>query len=76
MEIVENRDRVKKFRERARELVAQMTLEEKVEQTVHYAPAVERLGLKAYNWWNVPLHKRTFSCALSSQMPGFRSFLC
>ena len=50
MEIVENRDRVKKFRERARELVAQMTLEEKVEQTVHYAPAVERLGLKAYNW--------------------------
>ncbi len=56
MEIVENRDRVKKFRERARELVAQMTLEEKVEQTVHYAPAVERLGLKAYNWWNEALH--------------------
>ena len=56
MEIAENRSRIKKFRERARELVAQMTLEEKVEQTVHYAPAVERLGVKAYNWWNEALH--------------------
>ena len=56
MEIAENRDKIRKFRERARELVAEMTLEEKVEQTVHYAPAIERLGVKAYNWWNEALH--------------------
>lgn len=56
MEITENREKLKGLRERARALVAQMTLEEKVEQTVNEAPAVERLGLKAYNWWNEALH--------------------
>ena len=45
MDIVENQGKIREYRERARELVAQMTLEEKVEQTVHEAPAVERLGL-------------------------------
>ena len=33
-----------------------MTLEEKVRQMVHAAPAIERLGVKAYNWWNEALH--------------------
>lgn len=33
-----------------------MTLEEKVFQTVHTAPGIERLGVKAYNWWNEALH--------------------
>lgn len=56
MEITENREKIQEFRERARQLVAQMTLEEKVEQTLHSAPAVERLGIKAYNWWNEALH--------------------
>ena len=56
MEIVENKGKIKEYRERARELVARMTLEEKVEQTVNQAPAVERLGIKAYNWWNEALH--------------------
>ena len=56
MEITENREKLQEFRERARALVAQMTLEEKVEQTVNEAPAVERLGIKAYNWWNEALH--------------------
>ncbi|MBD5459558.1 MAG: glycoside hydrolase family 3 protein [Lachnospiraceae bacterium] len=56
MEIAENREKNREYRERARALVAQMTLEEKVEQTVHNAPAVERLGIKAYNWWNEALH--------------------
>lgn len=45
-----------KFREKAAELVAQMTLEEKVSQTVFEAPAVERLGIPSYNWWNEALH--------------------
>lgn len=45
-----------KFRERAEKLTAQMTLEEKVSQTVYNAPAIERLGIPAYNWWNEALH--------------------
>ena len=38
-----------KFREKAAALVAQMTLEEKVSQTLYNAPAIERLGIPAYN---------------------------
>lgn len=45
-----------KFRKKAAALVAQMTLEEKVGQTLYNAPAVERLGIPAYNWWNEALH--------------------
>ncbi len=33
-----------------------MTLQEKVHQMIHAAPAIERLGVKAYNWWNEALH--------------------
>ena len=44
------------FFERARELVAQMTLDEKMEQMRYEAPAIERLGVPAYNWWNECLH--------------------
>ncbi|MED9905055.1 MAG: glycoside hydrolase family 3 C-terminal domain-containing protein [Lachnospiraceae bacterium] len=56
MDIVENQEKLKEYRERAKALVAKMTLEEKVSQTVHHAPAVERLNIKAYNWWNEALH--------------------
>jgi len=44
------------FEERAKDLVSRMTLEEKVFQTLHTAAAIERLGVKAYNWWNEALH--------------------
>lgn len=44
------------FAERAADLVSRMTLEEKVSQMLHDAPAVERLGIPAYNWWNEGLH--------------------
>jgi len=43
-------------RARAEDLVARMTVEEKVSQMVHEAPAIERLGVPAYNWWNECLH--------------------
>jgi len=33
-----------------------MTLEEKMSQLVYGAPAIERLGIPAYNWWNEGLH--------------------
>jgi beta-glucosidase len=41
---------------KAKALVSQMTLEEKVSQMLHTAPAIERLGIPAYNWWNEALH--------------------
>jgi beta-glucosidase len=49
-------DETLSFQERAKDLVSRMTLEEKVFQTLYTAPAIERLGVKAYNWWNEALH--------------------
>jgi len=39
-----------------KELISQMTLEEKVSQLVYISPAIERLGIPEYNWWNECLH--------------------
>ena len=44
------------FEARAEDLVRRMTLEEKVLQMKDVAPAIERLGVPAYNWWNEGLH--------------------
>ena len=44
------------FKERAKELVSKMTLEERMAQLSHEAPAIERLGVPQYNWWNECLH--------------------
>lgn len=44
------------FEARAKDLVSRMTLEEKVTQMLHSAPAIPRLGVRAYNWWNEALH--------------------
>ena len=41
---------------RARELVAQLTFEEKLDQLVNVAPAIPRLRIPAYNWWTESLH--------------------
>ena len=42
--------------EQSKALVARMTLAEKMAQMVFDAPAIERLGIPAYNWWNECLH--------------------
>jgi beta-glucosidase len=42
--------------QRVNDLVSRMTLEEKVSQMQDVAPAVPRLGIPAYNWWNEGLH--------------------
>ena len=42
--------------QRAEDIVSRMTTEEKASQLRHNAPAIERLGLPAYNWWNEALH--------------------
>lgn len=44
------------YKERAIDLVSHMTLEEKAGQMSYIAPAIERLGIKSYNWWNEALH--------------------
>jgi beta-glucosidase len=41
---------------RVDDLVSRMTLEEKVPQMLHAAPAIPRLGIPAYNWWSEGLH--------------------
>lgn len=41
---------------RARELVGKMTIEECASQLTYNSPAIKRLGIPAYNWWNEALH--------------------
>lgn len=42
--------------ERVSDLVSRMTLQEKADQLVYTAPAIPRLGIPAYTWWNEALH--------------------
>jgi beta-glucosidase len=42
--------------ERAVDLVARMTVDEKISQVMNNAPAIPRLGVAAYEWWNECLH--------------------
>ena len=44
------------WKRRAHELVGRMTLAEKCAQMKYDAPAIPRLGVPAYNWWNECLH--------------------
>ena len=50
------RDSSKPIEERIADLLAKMTLEEKISQIIHTARAIERLGIPEYNWWNECLH--------------------
>jgi len=43
-------------RTRASALVGRMTLDEKISQLMNDAPAIERLGVPKYEWWNECLH--------------------
>lgn len=42
--------------ERVEDLISRLTLQEKVQMMKHQSPAIERLGVPAYNWWNEALH--------------------
>ncbi len=44
------------FEERANNLLSQLTLEEKTDLMRYDSPAIDRLGIPAYNWWNECLH--------------------
>ena len=41
---------------RVDDLVSRLTLDEKIGQMLYDAPAIDRLGIPAYNWWNEALH--------------------
>ncbi len=41
---------------RVNDLISKMTLEEKAHQMMHRSPAIPRLTIPAYNWWNESLH--------------------
>ncbi|MDR9364395.1 MAG: glycoside hydrolase family 3 C-terminal domain-containing protein [Balneolaceae bacterium] len=44
------------FAERAAKLINQMAVEEKISQLRYDAPAIDRLNIPQYNWWNECLH--------------------
>jgi beta-glucosidase len=44
------------FDKRVDDLVTRMTVEEKAAQLLYTAPAIPRLGVPEYNWWNEALH--------------------
>ena len=41
---------------RAKDLIGRLTLEEKARLMEHTSPAIERLDIPAFNWWNEALH--------------------
>ena len=47
--------------QRVNDLISRMTLEEKVSQMMNAAPAIPRLGIPQYDWWNEALHGVAFS---------------
>jgi beta-glucosidase len=42
--------------QRVKDLVSRMTLDERVRQMQHTAPAIPRLGIPSYDWWSEALH--------------------
>jgi beta-glucosidase len=47
--------------QRVDDLIGRMTLEEKVSQMRDHAPAIPRLGIPKYDWWNEGLHGVAFA---------------
>jgi beta-glucosidase len=47
--------------QRVDDLIGRMTLEEKVSQMRDHAPAIQRLGVPKYDWWNEGLHGVAFA---------------
>src|SRR5271170_1833019 len=47
--------------QRVNDLIGRMTLEEKVSQMRDHSPAIERLGVPKYDWWNEGLHGVAFA---------------
>ena len=52
--------------QRVDDLIGRMTLQEKVEQMRDHAPAIPRLGVPKYDWWNEGLHGVAFAGAATN----------
>ena len=52
--------------QRVDDLIHRMTLDEKVSQMRDHAPAIERLGVPKYDWWNEGLHGVAFAGAATN----------
>ena len=65
-------DESKSIDERIFSLVNKLTLDEKVQQMMHISPAIPRLGIPAYDWWNEALHGvgRSGNCSVFPQTIG------
>lgn len=50
------KDTSKSFELRTNDFVSKLTLEEKTQLMRFDSPGIDRLGIKAYNWWNECLH--------------------
>ncbi|KAI3908788.1 hypothetical protein MKW98_029338 [Papaver atlanticum] len=63
-------------RDRVTDLVARLTLQEKVHQLVNKATGVSRLNVPAYQWWNEALHGvgKCWGVSFNSTVPGATSF--
>lgn len=48
--------------DRAKDLVSRLTLEEKISQMMHIAPAIDRFHIDTYNWWSESLHGISSKC--------------
>lgn len=45
-----------KMQQKAKFIISQMSVDEKISQMMNSTPGIERLGIKAYDWWNEALH--------------------
>jgi beta-glucosidase len=50
------RDPKQPLNARVNDLIKQLSLEEKAQQMLDQSPAITRLGIPAYSWWNEALH--------------------
>ncbi len=50
------RDPTQPLNSRVNDLIKQLSLEEKAQQMLDQSPAIPRLGIPAYSWWNEALH--------------------
>src|SRR5205823_11913282 len=64
------------FDVRVHDLVSRMTLEEKVSQVKDVAPAIDRLGIPPYNWWNEALHGVARSEEHTSELQSLAYLVC
>ncbi len=49
-------DRMAQLEQKARDIIAQLSLDEKISQLMNETPGVPRLGIEPYDWWNEGLH--------------------